>query len=342
MKTNPNNELVELSQQHPSSTSGGAYLPDLPLAAWAATKDTLHLWLQVVGKIKMAYAPPKNHWWHVTLHLDVRGLTTRRIPVDETAKFEIGFDLLEHFVRITSNTGAEERLDLHDGMSVAAFDRKLHAMLKRLGVDVAIVESPFGVPMTTTFPDDEEHASYDRDAVTRFWQILDWSDSVFDTFSGWFCGKASPVQLYWHSLDLAFARFNGVRAPSRPDADPVTKEAYSHEVIAFGFWPGDKQMPEPSYYSYTAPEPDGLRLRDLPAPARWTERNGGSLAVLPFDAVRTARDPDAVLRGFLQSAYEAGAGAAGWDMASLESSWCPTPPELAQLASSTRRFDDNV
>ena len=328
---NPTDELIERSQQRPRPTRG-AFLPSLPLESWAATKDTLHLWLQVVGKIKLAYMPPRNHWWHVTLHLDVRGLTTRRIPVDDTTRFEVGFDLLDHFMSVTTNTGAEERLDLRDGLSVAAFDRELHAMLNRLGIDVAIVERPYGVPMTTGLTEDEEHASYDRDAVTRFWRILDWSDGVFDTFSGWFCGKTSPVQLYWHSLDLAFARFSGARAPALPDADPVTQEAYSHEVIAFGFWPGDQQMPEPSYYSYTAPEPARLRLMELPPPARWSERNGGSLAVLPFDAVRSALDPGTTLRGFLQSAYEVGAAAAGWDMAALESSWCPTPEERSRRA----------
>jgi Family of unknown function (DUF5996) len=309
-----------------------AYLPSLPLESWAATKDTLHLWIQVVGKIKLAYMPPRNHWWHVTLRVDVRGLTTGRIPVDETTRFEIRFDFVEHFVSIITSAGAEERLDLHDRISVAAFDREVHAMLERLGVDVAIVESPYGVPMTTAFTEDEEHASYDRDAVTRFWRILDWSDTVFEAFSGWFCGKTSPVQLYWHSLDLAFARFSGTRAPGRPEADPVTQEAYSHEVIAFGFWPGDQHTPEPSYYSYTAPEPAGLSQKNLPALAAWSERNGGSLALLPFEAVRSARDPGATLRGFLQSAYEAGATAAGWDMTALESSWCPTPEELSQLA----------
>jgi Family of unknown function (DUF5996) len=332
MEVNPTSQLAQRASEPPFPQRAPVSLPSLPLQLWAATKDTLHLWLQVVGKIKLAYAPPKNHWWHVTMHLDARGLTTRRIPVDDTTRFQIGFDFIDHVVSITTNTGAEERLDLRDGLSVAAFDGELHAMLDRLGVDVAIVESPYGVPMTTRLTEDQEHASYDRDAVTRFWRILDWSDGVFDAFSGWFCGKTSPVQLYWHSLDLAFARFNGARAPVRPDADPVTQEAYSHEVIAFGFWPGDRQVPEPSYYSYTAPEPAELRLMGLAAPARWSERNGGSLALLLYEAVRSASDPGATLRGFLQSAYEAGAAAGGWDMAALESSWCPTPEELSHLA----------
>jgi hypothetical protein len=204
-------------------------------------------------------------------------------------------------------------------------------MLDRLGIDVSIIETPYGVPMTTPFPEDEEHASYDRDAVERFWRILDWSGNVFETFNGWFPGKTSPVQVFWHSLDLAFARFNGARAPPQPDADPVTREAYSHEVIAFGFWAGDRAMPQPSYYSYVAPEPAGLRQTELPAPAYWSERNGGCLALLPFEAVQRSLDPRRNLVAFLQGAYEAEATAAGWDTATLESSWCPTREGLMKL-----------
>jgi hypothetical protein len=323
--------MVKRSQGHPSATTVDTRLPSLPLDSWAATKDTLHLWFQVVGKIKLAYMPPKNHWWHVTFHLDLRGFTTGRIPVDKTKRLEIRFDLLNHFVSIATNAGEEARLVLSDGLSVAAFDREIHSMLEGIGVDVTIVESPYGVPMKTQFTEDVEHASYDRDAVARLWRILDWSGTVFEEFSGWFCGKTSPVQLYWHSLDLAFSRFNGSRAPARPNADLVTQEAYSHEVIAFGFWAGDQSLPEPSYYSYTAPEPADLRLKALPSPAQWSERNGGSLALLPLEAVRSAPDPKTALLEFLQSAYEAGASAAGWDMAALESAWCPGPRELSLL-----------
>src|SRR5262249_35854251 len=143
---------------------------------------------------------------------------------------------------------------LVDGLSVAEFDRKLHETLAGLGVDVAIRESPYGVPMTTPFPDDREHASYDRDAVERFWRILSWSDEVLDEFSGWFCGKTSPVHLFWHSLDLAVTRFGTKRVPAQPNVDPVTREAYSHEVVSFGFWAGDRNLREPSYYAYAAPE----------------------------------------------------------------------------------------
>ncbi len=317
--------------QQTRSLAESQLLPDLPLSSWTDTKDTLHLWLQIVGKIKLAYAPPKNHWWHVTLHLDVRGITTRRIPVDATTRFQIRFDFVDHFVSVSTNLGEEERLELHDGMSVSAFDREMHAMLQRLGVDVSILESPYGVPMKTGFTKDQEHAAYDRDAISRFWRLLDWSDGVFDRFSGWFCGKTSPVQLYWHGLDMAFARYNGARAAARAEADPVTREAYSHEVIAFGFWAGDEEWPEPTYYSYTAPEPAGLPEKLLPGSAKWTERSGGALAVLPLEEVRTSHDPEAALFTFLQGAYEAGATAAGWDVAQLESSWCPPPDELSQM-----------
>jgi Family of unknown function (DUF5996) len=165
---------------------------------------------------------------------------------------------------------------------------------------------------------------YDPNAVLRFWRILDWSDSVFDEFAGWFCGKTSPVHLFWHSFDLAFSRYVGRRALVPPEADSVTREAYSDEVIAFGFWPGDEQASEPSFYSYTSPEPSGLRDRALePDEARWTQRDNGPLALLPYDVVRTALDPRSTLLAFLESAYQAGAGAADWPVGELESQWHP-------------------
>jgi Family of unknown function (DUF5996) len=205
-------------------------------------------------------------------------------------------------------------------------------VLGRLGLDVPILERPFGVPVTTPFPDDDEHASYDRDAVERFWRVLDWSAGVFEEFSGWFCGKTSPVHLFWHTFDLAVTRFNGRRAPELGEADPVTQEAYSHEVVSFGFWAGDATVREPSYYSYTAPEPDGLRARPLaPSQAVWTEQGSGSLAILSYADVRDAADPRATLLAFLESAYRAGADAAGWDAAGLASSWCPSPARLQSL-----------
>lgn len=294
-------------------------LPSLPLENWEATKNTLHLWSQIVGKIRLASTAPRNHWWHVPLYVDVRGLTTRRMHAADGVVFQIRFDFVDHRLVVETNAGAVASFPLADGLSVSEFDRKLHETLAELGVDVAIRESPFGVPTTTPFPDDREHASYDPDAVERFWRIVDWTDGVFEEFSGWFCGKTSPVHLFWHSFDLAVTRFGG-RAPALPDADAVTQEAYSHEVISFGFWAGDQNVREPSYYSYTAPEPPGLRDHALrPAAAKWTN----AMALLPYEAVRTAADPRATLLEFLESAYEAGAEAADWDRKDLESSWCP-------------------
>jgi hypothetical protein len=307
-------------------------LPALPLEGWEQTKDTLHLWAQIVGKVRLASTAPRNHWWHVPLYVDVRGLTTRRLHSPRGATFQIDFDFVDHLLVVRTSAGDAESFALADGLSVAAFDAKLHAALRRLAVDVAIRETPFGVPMTTPFPDDDEHAAYDREAVVRFWRILDWTDSVFEEFAGWYCGKTSPVHLFWHSLDLALTRFGGRRAPALPDADPVTREAYSHEVVSFGFWAGDKNVREPTFYSYTAPEPADLRGQPLrPGQARWADQGGGSMAVLPYEAVRTAADPKATLLAFLESSYDAGATAAGWDRAELESSWCPDPPRLNEL-----------
>jgi hypothetical protein len=299
----------------------GLDLPPLPLAEWEATKTTLHLWAQIVGKIRMASTAPLNHWWNVPLYLDVRGLTTRRMHAPSGITFEIVFDFVDHRLVAATNGGAVESFELADGLSVAEFDERVHAILTGLDIEVAIVESPFGVPMTTPFPNDREHASYDRDAVQRFWRILDWSDSVFQEFAGWYCGKTSPVHLFWHSFDLALTRFGGSRAAPRPQADPVTQEAYSHELVSFGFWAGDENVREPTYYAYAAPEPAGLRERPLrPEQAFWSEQG---LALLRYEAVRAAADPRTVLLSFLESAYQAGAGAAGWDTVELASSYCP-------------------
>ena len=307
-------------------------LPPLPLEEWEATKTTLHLWAQIVGKIRMASSAPRNHWWHVPLYVDVRGLTTRRLHAANGITFEIDFDFVDHRLVVRTSEGVVDSFPLADGLTVAAFDESLHAMLTQLGVDVVIRESPFGIPITTPFPVDAEHASYDHDAVVRFWRILDWSDGVFEEFAGWFCGKTSPVHLFWHSFDLAVTRFGGRRAPALPAADPVTQEAYTHEVVSFGFWAGDANVREPSYYAYTSPEPEGLRGEPLlPEQARWVDQGAASMALLPYEAVRAAGDPRSTLLAFLESAYEAGARRAGWDRMDLESSWCPDPGQRDAL-----------
>jgi hypothetical protein len=241
-------------------------------------------------------------------------------------------DFVDHAVILRTADGRTRSFELGNGLPVADFDARLHRVLRELGIDVTIKEEPFGVPMTTPFPQDVQHASWDREAVARFGRILDWSDSVFEEFSGWFNGKTSPVHLFWHSFDLAVTRFSGRPRPPM-DADPVTQEAYTHEVISFGFWAGDDTVGDAAYYSYTAPEPAGLRDQPLSAGA-WTEAGFGSLAILPYETVRTARDPKTTLLAFCQSAYEAGARLAGWDTTSFESSWCPTPSQLQQLRAS--------
>jgi hypothetical protein len=305
-------------------------LPELHLKDWRPTKDTLHLYAQIVGKIRLATTPPRNHWWNAPLYVDVRGLTTRRLHHRDTT-FKISFDFVDHALVVQTGDGRARSFELFDGLSVSEFDARLHSALAELGVDVEIKEEPFGVPMTTLFPLDREHASWDRAAVERFFRVIDWSDSVLEEFSGWFSGKTSPVHLFWHSFDLAVTRFSGRDAPPL-EADAVTQEAYAQEVISFGFWAGDDNAGDAAYYSYTAPEPEGLREQPL-AVGEWVESGSGSLALLGYDAVRTAREPRATLLAFLQSAYEAGAGLAGWDTDSFESRWCPTPEQRGELHS---------
>jgi hypothetical protein len=314
-------------------------LPELRLADWRATKDTLHLYCQIVGKARMATTPPRNHWWHVPLYVDVHGLTTRRMHQRETT-FEITFDFLEHALVVATADGRRDGFALRDGLSVADFDAQLHVTLADLGVDVEIKEEPFGVPMTTPFGEDSEHASWDRDAVERFGRILDWSDAVLEEFSGWFCGKTSPVHLFWHSLDLAVSRYSGRAGPAL-EADRVTQEAYSREVISFGFWAGDDNVGDAAYYSYTSPEPEGLREQPLSA-GQWIDSGSGSLAVLPYETVRTASAPRTTLLAFFQSAYEAGSGLAGWDTAGFESAWCPSPSDLDHLHAAARDVEGYV
>jgi hypothetical protein len=308
-----------------------ASLPPLPLEEWEATKDTLHLWAQIIGKTRLALMPMRNHWWNVTLYPSARGLTTRRMPV-EAHNLEIEIDLVDHRLWART-TESEAGFGLHDGLPVADFHRHLTDTLNGLDVRVDIRAEPFGVPSTTPFPIDRDHASYDADAVTRFLRVLQWSADVLEEFAGWYCGKTSPVHLFWHGFDLAVTRFSGKRAAARPGVDAVTAEAYTHEVISFGFWAGDRTSPFPAYYSYTAPEPPELREQALrPETADWLAQANGSLAILRYEDVRSSRDPKAALLEFLQSAFEAGASLAGWDLADTATQWCPVPSDrLAQL-----------
>ncbi len=299
-------------------------LPELPLEAWEPTKNTLHLWCQIVGKVALAAAAPQNHWWSATLRVDSRGLATRRLR-SQQRDFELAFDFVDHALVIRTIGGEVESFPLEDGLSVAGFYEQLFAALTRLGIDVTIKAEPYGLPaFTTPFAEDHEHASYDRAYVDRFWHSLCWVDRTFQEFGGWFTGKTSPVNLYWHGFDLAITRFSGRRAPDMPEANAVNREAYSHEVISFGFWPGDEKVRRLTFYSYTAPEPPGLAECQLrPAAARWEPIGSSHQARLDYDDVRTADDPRAALLEFLQSAYEAGVATAGWDEKALRSNWYP-------------------
>jgi Family of unknown function (DUF5996) len=299
-------------------------LPELRLEGWEPTKETLHLWTQIVGKVRLAAVSPQNHWWHVALYVDTRGLTTRRLRFDEL-DFDVSFDFVAHELVVRTSRGEARSFPLTDGLSVAGFHERLFALLAGFGIEVETKPEPYGIPITTPFAEDSEHASYDSEAVARFFGALRWSDWMLQEFAGWFCGKTSPVHFFWHGFDLAVTRFSGRRAPELPTADPVSREAYSHEVISFGFWAGDRAVRMPAFYSYTAPEPEGLADRSLrPEAASWQQPYGSShLALLPYDEVRTSSDPRETLLDFLESAYEAGADAAGWDVEGLRSSWCP-------------------
>jgi hypothetical protein len=292
--------------------------PALPYADWEPTKQTLHRYAQIVGKVRMALVPPRNHWWHVTLYVSARGLTTGAMPYGDRM-VEIELDFVDHRVVVRTSDGRTAGFALRERPACAHFYEELFAALADVGVRAEITPRPFDLGDSLPFPEDTEHDSYDAAAVERFWTILQSTDNALAAFRSRFTGKASPTHLFWHSFDLAHARFSGRRAPAMPDADPVTREAYSHEVIAFGWWPGDdRRTPYPAFYSYTAPEPDGLRDRPLaPAAAAWQDTGNGSLAILPYDAVRGAGDPAGELQLFFERAYRAGAEAAGWDVAAL-------------------------
>jgi hypothetical protein len=301
-------------------------LPEIRIADWRPTKDTLHLYAQIVGKVRLATTPQRNHWWHVPLYVDVRGLTTGPLHHGDTT-FDIAFDLVDHELVVRTSGGNSRVFELEEGRSVADFDARLHTALADLDVDVSIREQPFGVPMMTPFREDTEHASWDRGAVERFHRALDWSASVFEEFGGWFVGKTSPVQLFWHSFDLSLTRFSG-RPGVVIESDLVNREAYTHEVMLFGFWMGDEQtFPDASFYAFMSPEPAGWRDATIVG-GEWTSIG---LTVLPWETVRSASDPRALVLAFLQSAYEAAAGLAGWDVAAFESAWCPTAEQLQQL-----------
>lgn len=293
--------------------------PELPVASWEPTRDTLALWLQVIGKIRIARTPLLNHWWNAPLYVTTRGLTTSPMPGEAGRSFAIDVDLVDHRLDVTTTRGERSSMAL-EPKSVKDFHAELGELLTGLGLATEIWPVPVELPDAIPFPEDTVHAAYDAEAVTAFWRTLVEVQRVFEVFRARFLGKSSPVHLFWGALDLATTRFSGRGAPPHPGGMPncgphVMHEAYSHEVSSSGYWPGGEG--EGLFYAYAYPDPDGYRTRPVgPAAARWDDALGEF--VLPYTAVRTARDPDAVLLDFLQSTYEAAADTAGWDRTALE------------------------
>jgi Family of unknown function (DUF5996) len=304
--------------------------PPMPLAEWRDTKETLHRFCQVVGKLRLAASVRRNHWWNVPFHLTGRGITTRPMgQVDGNPIFTIDFDLVDHQLLVHTLDGEGVRFSL-TGQSVASFHRATFDALATLGIKVGIaIPRPFDLPDAgRRFADDTEHASYDPVWAGRYWQVLSQVNLLLEEFAARYAGKVSPVHHFWHTFDIAHTRFSDRRVDQPPTVDPVTREAYSWEVISFGFWFGDDRSPEPAFYAYTAPEPAGLAAERLaPRAARWESRNGSHLAVLRYDDARAEDAPRATVLDFYESAYQAGARLAGWDIQGLASTGGITDPQ---------------
>jgi hypothetical protein len=296
--------------------------PSIPVADWQDTRDTFQLYTQVVGKVRMANTPVLNHWWNVPLYVTARGLTTSLMPHPTGPAFQIDFDLLDHRLDIVTVTDERRSIDLVP-RPVADFYVASMSLLDDLGLSTDIWSMPVEIPGAIPFGDDRVHASYDADAVQRFWLALVQIQRVLEVFRARFVGKSSTVHLFWGALDVALTRFSGRTAPPHPGGAPncgphVMWEAYSHEVSSCGYWPG---LPgeEGVFYAYAYPEPEGYRDTAVaPTGARWDDELGEF--VLPYELVRTADDPDGLLLEFLESTYAAAAETAGWDRAALERS----------------------
>jgi hypothetical protein len=289
--------------------------PALPLDSWKETYATLHMWMQMVGKVRLGLTPMVNHWWNVALYVTARGLSTSRIPYGARA-FELWFDFRRHQLVLETSDGQVKTLPLA-ARSVADFYQEFMGMLRSVGIDVKIWKMPVEIPDPIPFDQDRVHASYDAAYAEKFWRILLSVAAVFHQFRTRFIGKSSPVHFFWGSFDLAVTRFSGRRAPERPGADAMTREAYSHEVSSVGFWPGGGEVQGAAFYSYAAPEPQGFRETGVrPGTARYDAKLGEFL--LMYDEVRGSAAPSATLLDFCQSTYEAAAGAGKWERSALE------------------------
>ncbi len=296
-------------------------LPELIYIGKEQEKLTLHLFFQIIGKIRMSFTPRKNHWWYITLYISEKGFTTGAIPFDEGFEsFSITFNLINSRLEISVSNGSYEFFELKNGLSVAEFYSDLRQLLKKLEIPVTIHPKPFDQNIDRSFSEISDIHNYDREYSYNFWKVFRWVDVIFKEFSGRFYGKTCPVHLYWHSMDLAVTRFSGREAPKLPqEARLSDKDAYSHECISFGFWAGDENMKEPAFYSYTYPSPDNLSEEILqPSDAKWIMNNGSPMAILTYADLQKSFNPREILLNFLESAYRAGAKLANWDIEKLE------------------------
>ena len=297
--------------------------PPLPLESWSDTRNTLHMWTQVVGKVRLALTPKVNHWWNVPLYVSSRGLTTSPIPYGDLV-FEVEFDFLDHKLHIRLSNGVVKELPLRP-QTVADFYQEFMSTLRSAGIQVEIWHMPVEIPNPIAFDQDHIHASYDREYAHRFWRILISVDEVLKEFRSRFIGKSSPVHFFWGSFDLAVTRFSGRRAPERPEADAITREAYSHEVSSVGFWPGGGEVKDAAFFSYAAPEPAGFAQQRVSPPAAFYHPTLKEF-LLMYEDVRKAASPNNALLEFAQSTYEAAANLGKWDREALEG-----PAEPARL-----------
>jgi hypothetical protein len=308
---------VKTSEQSPAQ-AGDAW-PSLPLDEWRETCATLHMWTQVVGKVRLVQAPHINHWWQVPLYVTARGLTTSAMPY-ERQTFQIDFDFIEHKLVIEKSDGQKSALALAP-RTVADFYAEFMSAMRSLSLDVKIWTTPVEVENPIPFEKDTVHASYDAEYASRFWRLLVQAERVFQQFRSRFVGKCSPVHFFWGSFDLAVTRFSGRRAPKHPGApnvaDSITSEAYSHEVSSAGFWPGGGALAEAIFYAYAYPEPAGFNDYQVRPEEAYYNADFREF-VLPYEAVRTSSEPDKTLLTFLQSTYEAAADLGDWDRAALE------------------------
>lgn len=300
-----------------TQTVGDSAWPALPLREWEPTRATLHMWTQMVGKVKLALCPNANHWWNVTLHVNSRGLTTQAIP-DGDRIFEMQFDFQKHVLEIQCSDGPQREIALAS-RPVADFYREFSDALASLGIRVKIWPMPVEIPNPIRFDQDRIHAFYDPEYARRFWKVLLSAESVLDEFRARFIGKSSPVHFFWGSFDLAVTRFSGRRALERADADKITREAYSHEVISVGFWPGTAGASDAAFYAYAAPEPEGF-AKGVVRPAAACYSKEMKEFLLTYEDVRRSESPAQALMDFAQSTYDAGATLGNWDRAALERS----------------------